>query len=533
MANDRRDSYTPDGLKAMKWRITREAIDRDIQQAVFADGQMVCFRGSLEEGYRISFDHYANVHDQENEPGYGDPPSSLTHYYLPPIPSEPEPGEGTVYLEDYHGDRSPTSLNAWGEPAHTETFEIQGYYRKWAHRVDQVFVGWDNVDRIPDERNFWDAAGRLREAIRPLESMNVPGESYHTACRTLGLVKHDPGAQGTTPPERMWAPQINGPIDRFVIPLQGTILNLFVLGELLAAQLDGMGKMWQNARASVMDIGWHGAEKMADHKAGFDPQVVIKSAGWVVGATGLITMPATAAIGLAATGLVLAGAEEVLDAIKRAGKDVVDRESVLGGGTAEEILRSIESVLTTDQTNGLEPQVQIDESDAIDMLRVAQYHIDNEHAVYDAEAKTYKTCFTMEVSDVRTDSAPDKKQDIDIDVEFGRLRTAGRVFADELAEELRGISRGVQEVFSTSSAWERPELHGGVAIGIGLTGPWEDWSLVRDNLAHILDKTATQVVEVGEYLISAANFLERQDASAKAAMDKVAKDLDNVFRSDI
>jgi hypothetical protein len=324
--------------------------------------------------------------------------------------------------------------------------------------------------------------------------------------------------------------KINGPIDRFVIPLQGTILNLFVLGELLAAQLDGLGKMWHNARASVMDLGWHGTAKMANHKAGFDPQVVIKSAGWVVGATGLITLPATAAIGLAATGLVLAGAENVLEAVKQASKDVVDRESTLGGRTAEEILKSIESLLNTDQTNGLEPQIQIDESDAFDILRVALAHIENDHAVYDPEAGIYKTCFTMEVSDVRTDSASRKSQDVDIDVEFERLRTAGRIFADELAEELRGISRRVQEIFSTSSAWERPERPGGVAIGIGLTGPWEDWKTVRDRLTKILDTTATQVVDLGEYLISTANFLERQDASAKAAMEQAAQELDNAFK---
>ncbi|RSN60633.1 hypothetical protein DMH01_15170 [Amycolatopsis sp. WAC 04182] len=102
-------------------------------------------------------------------------------------------------------------------------------------------------DRTPYEKNFWEAAGRLRDAIKPLGVVNVPGESCYVACRSLGLLAHDPGAQGTSPPG-WWAPQINGPIDRFVIPLQGTLLNLHVLGEMPAAQLDGLGNMWQSTR---------------------------------------------------------------------------------------------------------------------------------------------------------------------------------------------------------------------------------------------------------------------------------------------
>lgn len=530
MVNDRRESYTPDGIEAMKWGLAREAINRDIQHAVFADGRTVCFRGDPVEGYRISYDHDIAVHDRENEPGYGDPPSSVTHYCLPPIPSRPGSEDGTVYLEDYQGNRTSTTFDVWGQPGHAESFAIQGYYRNWANAVDQVFVGWDEVDRIPDERNFWEAAGDLRAAIKPLESMNVPGESYHAACRILGLVRHDPGAQGTTPPERMWATQINGPIDRFIIPLQGTILNLFVLGEMLAAQLDGLGKMWQNARAGVMDIGWYGTDKMADQKAGFDTQAVVKTAGWVVGATGLIALPTPASIGLAATGLVLSGADAIIEAIKAAGKDVVDREVALGGRTAEEILGSMTSVLNTDQTAGLEPQIQIDESDAVDMLSVALDHIDHRNTVYNPGSKTYETFFTLEVHNVLEDTAgPEDKPDVDISVEFQRLRDAGRIFADELAEEFRIIAQGVRGVFSSDSAWRRPEMSGGRAIGLRLTGPWNDWNPIRERLAGILEKTANQVADVGEYLISAANFLERQDASAKEALDKITADLTRVF----
>jgi hypothetical protein len=130
------------------------------------------------------------------------------------------------------------------------------------------------------------------------------------------------------------------------------------------------------------------------------------------------------------------------------------------------------------------------------------------------------------VGDVRAETHPG----VDISVEFDRLRDAGKTFADELGEELRAASRGVRDVYSTSSTWERPELSGGRAIGLGPTGSWPDWSLVRDDLAGILDTTASQVVEVGEYLIAAANYLERADASAKEAMEKAGQELDNAFK---
>jgi hypothetical protein len=136
----------------------------------------------------------------------------------------------------------------------------------------------------------------------------------------------------------------------------------------------------------------------------------------------------------------------------------------------------------------------------------------------------------MDVSDILADSHPDTPKDVDISVEFERLRDAGKMFADELGEELRAVSRGVRDVYSTSSTWERPELSGGRAIGLGPTGSWPDWSLVRDDLAGILDTTAHQVAEVGEYLITAANYLERQDASAKEAMERAGQELDNAFK---
>ncbi|GLY71155.1 hypothetical protein [Amycolatopsis taiwanensis] len=530
MANDRRESYTRDGIEEMKWGLVRATIDRDVWDSVRGEGAMRCFAGSPDEGYRISFDHDAILHDREQEPGY-EPPTWMTHHRLPPVPQKRnEITDRTAYVEDYQGNRTSETFDVWADPPNSGTFEVQGLYRKWANRVDEVFTGWDQVDHMPYEKNFWQAAGRLRDAIKPLETMSVPGEPYYAACRSLGLVEHDPGAQGTTPPERMWAPQINGPIDRFVIPLQGTFLNLFVLGELLAAQLDGMGKMWQNARLSVMEIGWYATKKMSRDAGRIDVQAIIKSAGWVVGAMGLIAMPTPASIGLAATGIILASADAILEEIKNGGKDVLDLEVAIQGGSAEEILRSTESALNSDRTSGLEPQIEIDEADSIDMLGVARSHLDNDQAVYDVAAKTYKTCFTMEVSDVQEDTAPNTKQDVDISVEFERLRDAGKTFADELGQELQGVSRGVQDTFSTSSAWERPELPGGVAIGIGLTGPWENWSPVRDHLVRILDTTATQVVEVGEYLISAANYLERQDASAKEAMEKASQELDKVFK---
>jgi hypothetical protein len=205
---------------------------------------------------------------------------------------------------------------------------------------------------------------------------------------------------------------------------------------------------------------------------------------------------------------------------------VIDLRAAIEGGSAEEILRSTVSTLNTDQDNGLEPQIQIDESDSFDLLAVAADHIEHDNAVYDVEAGRYETCFTMNVSDVRADT---RGPDQDIVVDFERLRDAGKVLADELGEELRTVSRGVQEVFSTDEAWTRPQVGAG-AIGLGPDGPWKSWNEVRSHLVRILGTTAGQVVEIGEYLISAANYLERQDASAKEAMDNAAQELDNVFK---
>jgi hypothetical protein len=39
-----------------------------------------------------------------------------------------------------------------------------------------------------------------------------------------------------------------------------------------------------------------------------------------------------------------------------------------------------------------------------------------------------------------------------------------------------------------------------------------------------------QVVEVGEYLITAANYLERADASAQEALEKAGQELDKTFK---
>jgi hypothetical protein len=528
MADDRREFFTRDGVEAMKWGLVRAAIDRDIWDNVRAAGPMRCHTGSPEEGYRISFDHDKTLHDPELEPGY-EPPKWMTHHRLPAIPGGPaENKDRMAYVEDRNGNRTSETFDVWGDAPQSGKFEFAGLYQKWFAKVDKVFTGWDEVDHIPYEKNFWEGATALRDAMRLLENLNVPGESYYTGCRSLGLVAHDPGGQGTTPPGRMWAPSINGPIDRFVIPLQGTFLNLVVVGEMLAAQLDGMGKMWQQARLGLMEIGWHATKKMS-YTARFDGQALIKSAGWVVGAMGLIILPNPVSIGLAAAGLVLAGADTLLEEIEARGRDrgVVDLEAVIPSGSAEEIIRSLESALNIDR-DSLESQVQIDESDSFDSLGVAFRHLKDDHTVY--TGGTYRTYFTMDVSNVREDTDPDRPPDVDISVEFERLRNAGKVFADELGAELQSVSQRVRDVFPTNAAWERPEIDGRVAIGLDLFGPWENWSKVRNELAAILDLTAKQVVEVGEYLISTANYLERKDASAKDAMDKASQELDNVFK---
>jgi len=509
----------------MKWGLIRAAIDREIWDNLRGRGAMLCYSGSADDGYRISFDHDKVWHDQEDRPGY-EPRPWMTHQVLPPIPrTRAGIGDGTAYVEDYQGNRTSETFDVWAAPSGSGSFTPQGLYRKWVVTVDEVFKGWDRVDELPYEKDFWEAATRIRDAIRPLGSLSSPGESYHAACRSLGLITHDPGAQGTTPPERMWAPQINGPVDRYVIPLQGTFLNLVVLGELLAAQLDGLGNMWRSARVAVMEIGQRATAKMSGRKE-FDVEALIKSAGWVLAASGLIALPVAVSIGLAATAITLSSAEEVINKIKDESKEVIDLRAALRGGAADEIIESVASTLNTDPRNGLEPQIEIDEADSIDLLGVAGTHIKNDNTVYIAKTGTYETCFTLNVSDVLVDTQ-DPERGVVVDLE--RLRDAGKVFADELGEDLRSVSRGVQEAFSSDAAWVRPEIGAG-AIGVRTTGPWPEWNGVRHELVRILEETAVQVVEVGEYLISAANYLERHDNSAREAMEKAGQELDGLFK---
>ncbi|MEV7040775.1 hypothetical protein [Amycolatopsis sp. NPDC051061] len=520
MADERRESYTRAGIEQMKWGLARAAIDRDLQDRTLGKSSLCCYAGSADEGYRVSFDHDKTFHDRENEPGY-EPRPWMTHHHFPPIPrTRNETKYRMGWQEDYQGKRI-AEFDVWAETK-SGSAGFQGFYGKWPARVDKVFTGWADPDHIPYEKNFWEAATRLRDAIKPLETVPDSGEPYYLACRSLGLV------QGSSP-GRMWAPQINGPIDRFVIPLQGTLLNLGVLGEMLAAQLEGLGNMWRSTRISVMEIGGHATLRMSG-RGGGDGQAAIKAAGWVVGAMGLVALPTPVSIGLGAAGLVLAAADALVDDIKHKAKEVYDIPASIEGATAEEIIRSVETTLDSGQILDLETQIQLDESDSSDTLQVALRHIENDKAVYDAAANVYHTFFTMNVIDVRTDSHPETPQDADISVEFERLRAAGKTFADELGEELRAVSRGVHEVYSTDSSWLRPELAGGRAIGLGPTGPWPQWNGVRTALARILDVTSSQVVELGEYLIAVANYLERADASAKEALEKAGQELDKTFK---
>ncbi|WP_410643248.1 hypothetical protein [Amycolatopsis sp. lyj-346] len=526
MANERRESFTREGVETMKWGLVRSAINRELWDLTLGKNPLCCHSGNADSGYRVSFEHDETFHDRENEPGY-EPRPWMNHYHFPPVPrTRDEPKYRLGWQEDHQGNRI-AEFDVWDGPENSGAAEFGGLYGKWKRRVDKVFTGWGEPDRIPYEKDFWEAATRLRDAIKPLGIVNVPGESYYLACRSLGLLTRDPGAQGTTPPARMWAPQINGPIDRFVIPLQGTLLNLHVLGEMLAAQLEGLGNMWQSTRISVMEIGRHATRRMDFTGDGDTTPALIKSAGWVIGAMGLIPMATAASIGLAATGLILAGADALIDDVKSRAKDVFDIPAAIDGATAEEIIRSVEDTLDSGQDRDLETQLQLDESDSAETLDVAHKHIVEDHAVYNAEANIYTTCFTMDLSDVRADSHPETAGDVDISVEYERLRDAGKMFADELGEELRAASRGVGDVYSSGATWDRPELSGGRTIGFGPTGSWPNWSVVRDDLAGILDATANQVVEVGEYLIAAANYLERQDASAKEAMEQAGRELDN------
>lgn len=538
MVGDRREYFTKDGLAAMKWELTRAAIDNAIQYSLRSNSGSPCCFGNVEKGYLLSPYHsdgscstYRGAYPS-GYPSTPEPPPEWNHYRLPAIP-EARSGrpDGTITVEDVYGKPTGEKFDAWDGSAGSGDFPFRGLYRKWYDQIEKTFSAWDEVEKIPYERNFWDAADQLRSVIKKLEVLNCQGESYYLACSSLGLIETYSPGESAGPPGRMWAPQINGPIDLFVIPLQGTFLNLAVFAEMLAAQLEGLGNMWQNARQGVMEIGWYATQRLFGRPGATDLKELIHGAGYLLASIGFLKVPTPVSIGVAAAGIALTGAEDLIGAIQQKGADVAPFGVTITAGSTEHVLEQVQTALYGRQENCLQEALESDEGVCIGMLQVAQRHFESGTTVYNAQQKSYSTVFTLKPGNIRGDTAPGTSPDVDIKVEFDRLRKAGSIFADELSRDLHDIASSLRGIFPTSSAWERPEIGGGMGIGIGWNGPWDPWNANRNLLVEALEKTALQAAGVGDYLISAANFLERQDASAQEALEQAGAKLDGQFGS--
>ncbi|KDN21570.1 hypothetical protein [Amycolatopsis rifamycinica] len=278
-----------------------------------------------------------------------------------------------------------------------------------------------------------------------------------------------------------------------------------------------------------MEIGWYATQRLFGIPGATDLKNLIHGAGYILAAMGFLTLPTPVSIGVTATGIALTGAEDLIGAIQQKDADVAPFGVTITTGSTEEVLAQVHTALYGSQENCLQQALLSDEGTCISMLQVAQRHFESGTTVYDAQKKSYSTVFTLKPGKIRGDTAPGKSPDVDIKVEFDRLRKAGSIFADDLSADLREVASSLRGIFPNSSAWERPEIGGGMGIGIGWTGPWEAWNANRNLLAEALEKTAQQVVGVGDYLISVANFLERQDAAAQEALEQAGAELDGQF----
>jgi hypothetical protein len=538
MVGDRREYFTTDGVAAMKWELTRAAIANAIEYHLRSNSNSPCYSGDMDKGYLLSpyhSDGACSAYRSAYPSGYPktpEPPPEWNHYRLPAIPkTRTDRPNGTITVEDVYGNPTGEKFDAWADSPGSSTFPFHGSYRKWSNQIEELFFAWSEADLIPYERNFWDAADQVRDAIKKLEVLNCQGESYYLACSSLGLIEtYSPGESAGS--GRMWAPQIDGPIDLFIIPLQGTFLNLAVFAEMLAAQLEGLGNMWQNARQGVMEIGWYATQRLFGRPGATDLKELIHGAGYLLAAVGFLKVPTPVSIGVTAASIFLTGAEDLIGEIQKKDADVAPFGVTITAGSTEHVLEQVRTALYGSQENCLQEALESDEGKCIGMLQVAQHHFESGTTVYDAKRNSYSTMFTLKPSNILNYTADDNKPpNVDIQVEFDRLRKAGSIFADELSRDLHDIAYSLRGILPGSSAWERPEIAGGMGVGIGWTGPWEPWNANRILLAEALEKTALQAVDVGDYLISAANFLERKDTAAQEALEQAGAKLDGQFGS--
>ena len=302
----------------MKWDLTRACIDRAVKEAVFGTGSSPgsgtnrCFSGNLDSGYWFSLDHDRDLPHQPEIIPEADRPA-MRHYTLPPVTRDRASVEPGVVL-DYRGEPEQT-FDPWGGGAGSG-FHLQGLYAHFAEGVDHVFEGWD---QLPDERDFWEAANAMRDAIGPVsEPMKQDGPLFHVEWN-LGVssATYDPNSAG--PPAPMKGQVIEVLTNYYVVPLGGTLAQQHWLGLLVAAELEGLGDMWHTARRCVMEIGRIATEVMQGQGTVEDALANLSVIGSVMTVVSLIP----------AVGEILAPVSVVLLAVEAIEQHIADNRGEL------------------------------------------------------------------------------------------------------------------------------------------------------------------------------------------------------------
>jgi len=486
-----REYYTASGFKAMKEKLARAAIDRAVYEMVYKPQNPFYFVGNPEEGYRYSY----------HEPGF-------KGYQLPPIdPAHAGPQPITV---DFDGNFRP-------EPVQDVWAEI---YEPWFTAIDEVFQGWDE---LPDERDFFELADRLRSARAPLAPLAQPlrGDSPD-----LDVLHFELGIKGDhpldkAPSTRPQSAAVSIFRDTYAIPLQPAIIQQNWLIDVLAAQLDAEAKTWQRARRLVMEIGYQA-------KLAFDPEsidvvflAVIDLLGALNEAIGFIPDPRVE-LATKVVGVTLDGLEELVKGMDEKPPPAEAKiEQILSGATTQDVISKLRSALTELNSQILDEELAVfnlcDDGIATtykpSRVSPGSYHVTYNLPAPELLTETDTTDF--ELPDVYT-----------IDVDTAGIKRAAGVMPS-IAGTLEKAAANVEAVNAGPSIWMRPAF-----IGHTQQGPYDAWKQLLERVPWLLHDTAGEVRAAGQHLTLAMNALEKSDAASQEALAKHARDVTDIAAPD-
>ncbi|HWM73333.1 MAG TPA: hypothetical protein VNQ53_06320 [Nocardioides sp.] len=485
-----REHYTRGGFEAMKEKLAKSAINRAVYEMVYKKRNPNYFVGSPEEGYRYSW-------FEEGFEGYRLPPVDRAHAGPRPI---------TV---DYDGNFRP-------EPVQDVWAEI---YEPWFTAIDEVFQGWDE---LPDERDFYQLADKLRSARAPLGPLAPAFGAVDSS--DLDVLHSELGIEGDnvldpTPSAAPRSAAIEVFRNTYAIPLQPVIAQQNWLIDILATQLDAEGKMWQRARRLVMEIG-HQA-KLAFDPESFDVAALIDLLGGVNNAIGFIP-DIRVQVATKVTGLVLDGVELFLKAIEdKPPPGEAKIEETLSGATTQDVISRLRSALAE-----LNSQISEEELAVFTMCDDA---VGTTYEPSRVSPGAYHVTFNLPAPELltETDSTDFRLPSLyPIDVDTRAIRRAAGVMP-AIAGTLEQAAGNVEDLDPSPSMWLRPGF-----IGFTQQGPYDAWKSLLDRVPWLLQDTAGEVRAAGEHLVLAMNLLDNADAASQEALDKHARDVADIAAAD-